>query len=320
MNFMERMDPDLAAGFQGFPDEGVLNFEDIEATRRMADEMMVGMTGELPPIEDVTADDQSVPVEEGVPHVPVRVYRPADRSGRLPALLWFHGGGYVFGSIDFDDRMSRQIVKAVGCMVVSVDYRLAPENPFPAPIEDCYSALKWMTEHADELGVEKTRIAVGGASAGGGLAAGLALLARDRAEVNITFQLLIYPMIDDRNNTPSSHAVTDPRLWSRDKNIFCWQAYLGQSGKGNNVSPYGAASRAVELAGLPPAYIAVGELDLFLDENIEYAQRLMQAGVSTELHVYPGAFHGFDGFVPDAGISKRFTAERDQALKYALRR
>jgi len=186
------------------------------------------------------------------------------------------------------------------------------------PVEDCYAGLKWLFAHADELGVDPSRIAIGGASGGGGLAAGLALLARDRAEVRVAFQLLIYPMIDDRNVTPASYAITDPRMWHRESNRLGWKAYLGREGGGADVSPYAAAARATDLTNLPPAYIPVGALDLFVDENIEYAQRLVQAGVPTELHVYPGAFHGFDLFAPSARVSKQFKGDRDDALKRAL--
>jgi acetyl esterase/lipase len=205
-------------------------------------------------------------------------------------------------------------------VVASVEYRLAPEHPFPAPVEDCYAALKWLAAHSSELGVNKSRIAIGGASAGGGLAAGLALLTRDRAEVEVAFQLLIYPMIDDRNITSASETIPDTFVWTRENNLMGWRAYLGREPGGADVSPYAAAARATDLRGLPPAYIPVGDLDLFLDENITYAQRLLAAGVPTELHVYPGAFHGFNGFVPGAAVSRRFNADRDHALKRMLHR
>jgi acetyl esterase/lipase len=228
-----------------------------------------------------------------------------------------HGGGHVIGDLDQDDRLLSGIVAQTGAVCVSIDWRRAPENPFPAAIEDCYSGLLWLHEHGEQLGADRERIVVGGASSGGGLAAGLALLARDGGEVPIDRQMLIYPMLDDRARTTSSRAVTHPRVWNRESNRLAWAAYLGDQ-YGGAVSPYAAPSRADDLSGLPPAWIATAELDLFVDENIEYAQRLMNAGVSTELHVYPGAVHGFDLFNPQADVSRRYVAERDTAFRRAL--
>jgi acetyl esterase/lipase len=286
----------------------------------MMDRMSAAMLAQAPAIEGVTTEDRQVPGPEGAANVAVRLYQPADRPGTLPALLWIHGGGYVLGSVERDDPLAKHLAKVAQCVVASVEYRLAPEHPFPAPVEDCYAALKWLSTHSNELGVEKSHIAIGGASAGGGLAAGLALLARDRAEVEVALQLLIYPMIDDRNITPASKAIPDTFVWSRENNLMGWRSYLGREPGGEDVSPYAAASRATDLAGLPPAYIPVGELDLFLNENIDYAQRLLEAGVPTELHVYPGAYHGFNGFAPSAEVSQRFNADRDNALKRGLHR
>jgi acetyl esterase/lipase len=319
MNFLDQLDPELRVGLEKLPTDRPLDLNKITSARAKMNKMVTALLATLPPVEGVTSKDQFAPGAEGDPAVRVRVYRPNDQPNQLPALLWIHGGGYVMGDIDQDDRLMKQLVKRIGCVAVSVDYRLAPEHPFPAPVEDCYAGLKWLFAHADELGVEPSRIAIGGASGGGGLAAGLALLARDRGEVRLAFQLLIYPMIDDRNVTPASHAITDPRMWHRESNRLGWKAYLGRDGGGADVSPYAAASRATDLTKLPPAYIPVGALDLFVDENIEYAQRLIQAGVPTELHVYPGAFHGFDLFAPSAKVSKQFKADRDDALKHALR-
>jgi acetyl esterase/lipase len=276
------------------------------------------MLATFPQVEGVSQEDRFAPGTQGGPPVRVRIYRADDQSSKLPALYWIHGGGYVMGDIDMDDRLMKQMVKRIGCVAASVDYRLAPEHPFPTPVEDCYTGLKWLFAHADELGVEPARIAIGGPSGGGGLTAGLGLLARDRKEVQVAYQLLIYPMIDDRNATAAAHAITDPRVWNRESNRLGWKAYLGRDGGGADVSPYAAATRATDLSNLPPTYISVGTLDLFVDENIDYAQRLIQAGVPTELHVYPGAFHGFDMFAPSARVSKQFKADRDNALKRAL--
>lgn len=318
MNFIDQLDPELRVAVESLPTDRPLDLSQIPAARGKMKKMVTAMLANLPAVEGVTSHDQFAPGSQGGYAVRVRVYRPDHQPSKLPALLWIHGGGYVMGDIEQDDRLMKQLVNRIGCVAVSVDYRLAPEHPFPTPVEDCYAGLKWLFAHADELGVEPSRIAIGGASGGGGLAAGLALLARDRGEVPVAFQLLIYPMIDDRNVTPASYAITDPRMWNRESNRLGWKAYLGRDGGGADVSPYAAASRATDLTNLPPAYIPVGALDLFVDENVEYAQRLIQAGVPTELHVYPGAFHGFDLFAPSARVSKQFKADRDNALKRAL--
>lgn len=315
MNFIDRVEPELWEALDFIPPD-MLDLNDIPGTRVKIAAMFEAM--ETPEIAGVESQDHYVPGRAGDPDVLVRVYQPANRPDLLPGLLWIHGGGYVLLSMADDDARARQLAKNINCVVVSVDYRLAPEHPFPAPVEDCYAALKWFASNASTLGVDNTRIAIAGASAGGGLTAGLALLARDRGEVPVSFQLPIYPMIDDRNTTPSSHAITDPRVWNRQSNLLAWQAYLGNEPGGDDVSPYAAANRASDLAGLPPAYIPVGELDLFLDENIEYAQRLLQAGVPTELHVYQGCYHGSDSFVPDADSSRRFRTGCEQALIRAL--
>ena len=322
MTMTGRLAPELAAPLEAWLNatKGGINLHDIPATRRMMDELAAAQMAKAPPIKGVSTEDRQVPSPEGAPEVFVRIYQPTDRPDTLPALLWIHGGGYVLGSVERDDLLAKHLARVGQCVVASVEYRLAPEHPFPAPIEDCYAALKWLSAQSATLGVNKARIAIGGASAGGGLAAGLALLTRDRAEVEVAFQLLIYPMIDDRNIAPASETVPDTFVWTRENNRLGWRAFLGCEPGGVDVSPYAAAARATDLRGLPPAYIPVGDLDLFLDENITYAQRLLTAGVPTELHVYPGAFHGFNGFVPSAEISRRFNAERDTALKRMLHR
>lgn len=318
MTFIDQLDPELRTVVEKLPTDRPLDLSQIPAARAKMKKMVTALLANLPPVEGVTSQDHFAPGSKGDPAVRVRVYRPDDQPSKLPALYWIHGGGYVMGDIEQDDRLMMQLVKRIGCVTASVDYRLAPEHPFPAPVEDCYAGLKWLFSNAGEFGIDPSRIAIGGASGGGGLCAGLALMARDRKEVKVAYQLLIYPMIDDRNATPASYAITDPRMWNREANRLGWKAYLGRDGGGADVSPYAAASRATDLSNLPPAYIPVGALDLFVDENIEYAQRLVQAGVPTELHVYPGAFHGFDLFAPSATVSKQFKADRDSALKRAL--
>jgi acetyl esterase/lipase len=234
----------------------------------------------------------------------------------LPGVLYIHSGAFIFGDLDTDDYLCRDLVEAVNCVVVAVDYRLAPEHPFPAAPDDCYAALRWMAASATEFGIDPSRIALRGESAGGGLAAAVALMARDRKEVKVAFQMLLFSCLDDRNTAPSSYEITDPRTWNRQLSINAWKAYLGHNHQGE-VSPYAAPMRAEDLSGLPPAYLMVGELDPLRDENIMYAMRLMQAGVPTELHVYPGAFHVFEEIV-EAAVSIRAIKEYNEALKRAL--
>lgn len=266
----------------------------------------------------VATRDHLVPGPAGAPDVMVRTYRPAGLRTGAPALYWIHGGGMVLGDVAMNDLYCAGIAEELGALVASVEYRLAPEHPFPAPLEDCYAGLRWLASAASELGIDAEWIAIGGGSAGGGLAAGLALLVRDRAEVAVCFQLLVYPMIDDRGVTPSSHAIRDTRVWNHVSNLAGWHAYLAGRAGADDVSPYAAPARAIELAGLPPAYINVGTLDLFVDEDIAYAQALSRAGVPVELHVYPGAFHGSTNLAPSAAISKRWRADEFAALHRAL--
>lgn len=320
LDLTQRMDAGLIEAYQEVPAEGLIDWDDLPAAREFLAAMFREMTADIPDSENLTKEDRRVPGPEGAPEVPVRVYRPIGATAALPGMLWIHGGGYVVGSVEQDDLAAQRVCEAVGCIVVSVGYRLAPESPFPAPLEDCYAALKWISDNAPELGVDAARIGITGPSAGGGLTAGLALLARDRGEVPVAFQAPIYPMIDDSNDTPSSHAAASSRIWSRRYNENGWRAYVGDAAGTGDVSPYAAPTRADDLSGLPPTYIAVGTLDVFLDEDIDYARRLIEAGVPTELHVYPGLFHGSDMFVPDADTSVRFLADRDAAFERALRR
>lgn len=240
--------------------------------------------------------------------VGVRLHRPAGVDQPGPALLWIHGGGYVIGTAQQDDALCHRFVRELGVTVAAVDYRLAPEHPYPAPLEDCYSALTWL---AALPAIDPARVAIGGASAGGGLAAALALLARDRGEITPTLQLLAYPMLDDRSGVnPKS---PDYRLWGPKSNHFGWAAYLG------NADPKVAVpARHDDLSGLPPAWIGVGTHDLFHDEDVTYADRLTAAGVPCQIEVVPGAFHGFDLVVPKAAVSKAFFASQCACLRAAL--
>lgn len=299
--------------------DGGIKLHDIPADRKLTENMAAIRKANTPPIEGVRMQKQNIPGPADSPNIPITVFRPDDKSGPLPALIWIHGGGYVMGSVEQDELKVKKLSKEAGCAMIAMDYRLAPEHPFPSAIEDCYAVLKWASDNADGIEIDKSRIAVGGASAGGGLAAGLALLARDRQEAAIQFQALIYPMIDDGNVLPASEDYPETFIWSRECNLIGWRSYLGCEPGKKNVSIYATPYRADNLAGLPPAIILVGDLDLFLNENIVYAQRLIEAGVQTEMHVYPGAYHGFNGFAPDADVSKRCNADLVSALKRALR-
>ncbi len=311
---LSRVDKELLSYLEKFPEINI--WDDLPATRVLSLEIMRKRIAKLTPIHDVKSEDFNVLVKEGA-SVKVRLYRPLKDFGELPALIWLHGGGYCLGGIEHDDHVVRQIVQAVGCIVLSVDYRLAPEFPFPAALDDSYTALLWLFQHASKFGVDDKRIAVGGASAGGGLAAGLALAARDRGEVNLTFQLLFCPMLDDRNMTPSSYSITDTRVWNRDCNLRGWRAYLGDKRGMVSVSPYAAAARADNLASLPSTYMGVGSEDLFVDENRIYAERLKEAGVAVDFSVIQGGFHGFE-FIPKAQLSKETRNSYFTALKNAL--
>src|SRR5579884_553391 len=317
MNTRHLVDPELVAILDTFP-AIELTAETLAQVRAMMDEMRSQMAPNLPVFPDIAVSERYVPGPEGAPDVRVLIYQPTTVQTPLPVLFWIHGGGYVIGSADQEDISVKSIVSAVGCAAVSVDYRLAPETPHPGPVEDCYAALKWLYTHAGELGVDSARIAIGGASAGGGLAAALGLLARDRGEVPLVFQLLIFPMLDDRTVTLAEpHPYVGEFLWTPEANRFGWTALLGQEPGGPNISPYAAAARAEHLEGLPPTFINVGALDLFLEEDLEYARRLMRAGVPTELHVYPGAFHGFN-MVADAKVSQSAVRDQLDALRRAF--
>lgn len=248
----------------------------------------------------------------------VRVHRPAGVEGDLPCLYWMHGGGLVLGSAEGDDPRFDRWSAMFGMVGVSVDYRLAPETRYPGPLDDCYAGLEWVHAHAHDLGVDTSCIGVGGASAGGGLAAGLGLLARDRGGPRVAFSLLIYPMIDDRETTVSS-TWGDP-VWSPAANRYGWTAYLGAEKGGPSVPQYAAAARATDLAGLPPTFIGVGALDGFSDEDIDFAVRLRHAGVPVELHVYAGAPHGFDALTPTACVARQAKRDQERWLEHQLRR
>ncbi len=308
------VDPELAVLLDQIPSAELT--EDIVKQVRATNQEL--RSHPLPSHPGVEVTECFVPGPKDAPEVRVLRYQPTNGAIARPALLWLHGGGYIMGNPEQEDPLAKTIVTAIGCVVVSVDYRLAPETHYPGPVEDCYAALRWLHTHAGELSVDPTRIAIGGSSAGGGLAAALGLLARDRGEVPLAFQLLLQPMLDDRTCAlPDPHPYAGEFIWTRDANRFGWTALLGQEPGLPDVSPYAAAARAEHLGGLPSTFISVGALDLFLEEDLEYARRLTRAGVPTEFHLYPGTYHGFR-MVADAQVTQ--IAERDQlaALRRAL--
>jgi acetyl esterase/lipase len=263
-----------------------------------------------PPIDGVVARRVTVGTD---PEVVVETYTPEDGDLRS-ALLWFHGGGYLFGSAAMDGPRLQGWAKRFGCLVASVEYSLAPEHPFPRAHHEALQALDWLTRSADELGVDARRIGVGGASAGGGIAAGLALAARDRG-MPIAGQLLFYPMIDDRQMTPSSQ--WDAPVWSQAANTLGWSAYLGEH-HDRAVPGYAAPARAERVDGLPPTMVIVGGADRFHDEDLEYAVRLTHSGVPTEIRVYAGTPHGFDLVAPDSTVSRAALSEAERWLAKTL--
>jgi acetyl esterase/lipase len=255
---------------------------------------------------------------DGAPSVRALRVRRAAQRGLRPALLWMHGGGYIVGHPKQDVPVVARFALELEITVIAVRYRLAPQSPFPAALEDCYAALRWMHREAAALGVDRDRIAVGGMSAGGGLAASLAQMAKDRAEVDLCLQLLSYPMIDDRTTLRTALDESHYRLWRAENNRFAWRAYLGVEPGATQLAPYAAAARRDDLSGLPPAWIGVPTLDLFYDEDVAYARRLSACGVETELHVAEGAFHGFDVVSPRAAVSEHFRASQINALARAF--
>jgi len=299
------IDPETAAVLATIPGLGTLDDELVPRIRRQRVKQAEADAARLS--DRVERTDILVPGAPGDPDVSIRVHRPVGATGARPCVYWMHGGGMVLGTNRGDDLRFDDWCARYGCVGVSVEYRLAPETPYPGPMEDAYAGLSYVYRNAAELGVDPGRIGIGGASAGAGIAAGLALLARDRGEVPLAFQLLIYPMIDDRmTNTSAGWPVP---IWDPGSNRYGWKAYLGDRFGTDDVPVYAAPARATDLSGLPPAYILVGTLDGFLDEDIAYAQRLNHAGVPAELHVYPGAPHGFELFAPDTALARRATAE-----------
>jgi acetyl esterase len=307
------IDPEIEPIVALIPKMGI---EDPVKARLGFTQLIESMRGDIPGIETLDIEDRTVPGWEGDPDVGIRIYTPKERATPAPGVLMIHGGGFVVGNVEGEHANGAGIALTTGAVVVSVEYRLAPEDPYPAGLHDCYSALRWFADHASDLGVDPARIAVNGTSAGGGLAAATALLARDLGGPALCFQMLHIPELDDRLETPSMVRFTDSPLWNRPSAELSWQYYLGEL-HGGDVPIYAAPARATDLSGLPPAYVSTAEEDPLRDEGILYALALLQAGVSVELHQFPGTFHG-STLVATAHISKRANKESIIALRRAL--
>ena len=300
-------DPELAAALELIKDviSPGMTMDEIDGIRQGAG---IQMLAEL----DLTMDgffeveDRAVPGPEGAPEISLLICRPAAPSegGPRPVIYHVHGGGMVLGNNRVGVDAALAWAKELDAVVVSVEYRLAPEHPYPAQIEDVYAGLEWTAKHAAGLGGDPQRIVVAGASAGGGLSAALALLVRDRGGPTLVGQLLMCPMLDDRNDTPSVHQMAGLGVWDRTANETGWTALLGELRGGPDAPAYAAPARAEDLSGLPPAFLDVGSAETFRDEVVAYASRIWQAGGVAELHVWPGGFHGFDGFAPQAALSQ----------------
>ena len=294
-----------------------LNADSVAGLRAMMQQLVDNMPP--PPQDGVTVQERRVPGPAGGKDVRVLIYTPPALRGRLPVHIDIHGGGYIAGNADIDAALCRALCLAVGCAVVSVDYQLAPEVRYPGAVEECYAVLQWVQREGAALGFDTTRITIGGESAGGGHCATLAIRARDRGGPPILLQVLGQPMLDDRTGSTSDpHPYTGEFVWTAHLNRLGWGSLLGVEAGSARVPAEAVPARVENLAKLPPTFIVVGALDLFVEESIEYARRLMRAGVPTELHVLPGGFHGSAMLVPEAALSRAYVQLQFEAIKRAF--
>lgn len=312
----ERIDPQSRAALQDLLDEypgGYNAITDIPARRQAVLERYRRLTAGLPANDAVVMQEYVAP---GQPDVQVRVYSPADVASPplLPGILFIHGGGMVMGGLEPAEPWAQLLCERVGAIVVSTDYRKAPEHPHPAQMDDCYTALTWMKEQAPALGIDPDRLAVFGGSAGGNLCLAVALRARDAAGPRLAMIMPVYPMLDDRHVAPSTFEILDVGVWDRDASIEAWTHFLG----GAPADHYAAPARADDLTGLPPTFIDIGAIDLFRDEVIEFVARLSQAEVPVAFHLYPDAFHASEMYAPKADLSQRIWDVRIDALQRGL--
>ncbi|WP_344418397.1 alpha/beta hydrolase [Pseudonocardia ailaonensis] len=308
------LDAELAAGLSYIAD---LDFNDITAARVLEAEIMAM----APPVDTTGVDvrDLRIPLDNGAGTIGLRLTTPTAVERPMPVILNLHGGGFCCGNVDAEHGRDVELAKEVGAIVATVAYRLAPEHPYPVALGDCYTALCWIAENADEIGADTDRVAVHGRSAGGGLAAALTLLTRDRGGPRICYQFLAVPELDDRLDTPSMRRFTDTPRWNRPKAILSWKYYLADCGTPGSadIPAYAAPARETNFAGLPPTYISVMQFDPLRDEGVEYAQKLLAADVVVELHLYPATFHA-SHIITAAEVSQRELAEEVAVLSRAL--
>jgi acetyl esterase/lipase len=313
MNTIDLVDLELRDALAQWP-QVPLTAETL--TQRRADALALLSSVPKPDLSDIETGEITVGSSFGAKPIRVLTYRPIRTDGPLPVIVHVHGGGFVMGAPEMKDVENRIFASELRCAIYSVSYRLAPEAPHPAPLEDIYSVLAWLHANAIPLELDPARIGIKGESGGGGLAAAAALYARDRTGPKFAFQHLIYPMFDDRTAVRKDiHSCVGEFVWTRENNHFGWRSLLGKEPGSADVSPYAAAARAADVSGLPPTYISVGGLDLFLEENLTYADRLSRAGVPVELHVYPRAYHGFY-----RAVNARVTKQAEHDTREALRR
>ena len=291
-------DPELGAMLAASPLPDTITPDMIEALRAVPFTAPIDETLSTRAVEH---EERTIAGPQG--ELTVSIFRPRGKTGVGPGIYFLHGGGMIIGDRFTDIERPLDWVEEFGAVCVSMEYRLAPEHPDPAPIEDSYAGLLWTAEHSTELGIDPERLMISGTSAGGGLAAGVSLLARDRRGPELVAQMLMSPMLDDRNETVSSHQYSRTGTWSRESNDTGWDALLGDRRKTGNIGIYAAPARATDLSGLPSAFIDVGSAEVFRDEAVAYASQLWASGVQAELHVWPGGFHMFDGAVPTAALS-----------------
>ena len=317
MSIYPNLDPELATILKGVP---MIDLKDVEAARALTGGIGTAPAAAAAP-EGVEISTIAAPGLDDAPDVPIRLIRPTDASGRLAVLLAMHGGGFVLSRAQDFDYFCVEAVRTLGIAVAGVEYRLAPETPYPGPLDDCVAVLRHLHEHGDDLKIDPRRIAVAGSSAGGGLAAGLTLRVRDEGGPAIAFQLLLSPAVDDRLLSHSTNHFVDSPVLTRETAIDSWRHYLGEGYPGpdaTDLPPYAAPRRAENLSDLPPAYIAVMEIDPLRDDNLNYASDLLHAGVSVELHLHRGAVHGTAELAPHSAVGERIVDGLIDALARGL--